>query len=77
MHIGGKIYMEQDNKYECHDINNSQYKKYLVIKDAAKHYENLILEFCPSNWERNIAITKLKESVKWVETALQEMHKIN
>lgn len=53
-----------------HSPKEGQQEKYEAIRIKAKELAYLIEDMCPNNREKSLAITKLEESVMWVNASI-------
>ena len=59
-----------ENRFTYHVPKGAQPERYKIIRTFAKDFALEILEQCPDNRERDIAIVKIEEAVSWANAAI-------
>ena len=59
-----------DNDFQHHAPNESQIKRYPVLRAHAKSLAELACELVPESRERSLALTKLEEFVMWANAGI-------
>ena len=49
---------------------DDQPARYVILREHAKAFAHLLLEFVPPSRERSVALTRLEESVMWANKAI-------
>ena len=58
------------NNFTYHAPNDSQIKRYPIIRDAGKDLAMIIVNMAPESRERSLALTKLEEAIMWANAAI-------
>lgn len=59
-----------DNNFKYHAPKPGQAERYVMLRERAKSFAELILEECPESRERSLALTALEESVMWTNASI-------
>jgi len=59
-----------DRNFKYHKPTEDQASRYNHLRDKAKEYATMVLEFCPDSLERSLALTKLEEAVMWANASI-------
>lgn len=66
---------QNNNNFKYHKPFSDQNDRYVTIRDKAKEFANMLLEFTPQSREQSLALTKLEESVMWANSAIARNEK--
>ena len=59
-----------ENNFMYHSPKEGQNEKYEALREKAKELAYLIDDLCPGSREKSLAMTKLEESVMWVNASI-------
>jgi len=59
-----------NNIFTYHAPAGTQTERYTAIRDTAKQFANLIMDFCPTSREKDVAIERIRESVMWANASI-------
>ena len=61
---------ELKKRFTYHAPNLGQQQRYIRLRDYAKNFAELVMEYCPESRERSLALTKIEEAVMWANAAI-------
>lgn len=61
---------ELQTRFTYHSPTGDQPTTYVRIREAAKHYAELLCLLTPESREQSLALTKLEETVFWANAAV-------
>jgi hypothetical protein len=61
---------EVSHAFTYHAPAGTQLDRYKAIRDTAKQFASLILDFCPTSREKDISIEKIREAVMWANASI-------
>jgi hypothetical protein len=59
-----------NNIFTYHAPMGTQTERYTAIRETAKQFANLIMDFCPTSREKDVAIERIRESVMWANASI-------
>ena len=59
-----------ENNFTYHPPKGDQQQKYETIRNTAKDIAYMFLNLCPASRERDLAFTKLEESIMWANASI-------
>jgi len=59
-----------NNVFTYHAPMGTQQERYKAIRDTAKQFASLIMDFCPTSREKEISIEKLREATMWANASI-------
>jgi hypothetical protein len=59
-----------ENWFSYHPPDGGQQQKYVVIRDTAKHFAEVIVSACPPSADRTTALRTLRETVMWANASI-------
>lgn len=61
---------ELDKRFTYHPPKEGQPERYVIIRDEARAFAELIVECTPESREQSLAMTALEEAVMWANAAI-------
>jgi len=59
-----------DNIFTYHAPAGTQQDRYKAIREIAKQFASIIIDFCPTSREKDISIEKLREATMWANASI-------
>ncbi len=59
-----------ENTFTYHAPKAGQNERYIALRNAAKDFAILIMQFTPGSREQSLALTKLEEVVMWSNASI-------
>lgn len=58
------------NIFTYHAPKNDQQERYVALREAARHFADMITLNCPASRERSLAITCLQNTMMWANASI-------